>query len=866
MPDIARLTASLADRYRIERELGAGGMATVYLAQDLKHDRKVAVKVLRPDLAAALGADRFLSEIKTTANLQHPHILPLHDSGEAGGFLFYVMPFVEGESLRDRLNRETQLPIDDALRIATEAASALDYAHRHGVIHRDIKPENILLHDGSALVADFGIALAVQSAGGQRLTQTGLSLGTPQYMSPEQAMGEKSIDARSDVYALGAVTYEMLTGEPPFTGPTVQAIVARIISERPRVPSAQRKSVPPHVEAAVLRAIEKLPADRFGSAAQFAHALADEGHVGTLATPRGASAAPAARRSLLPWAVTAALGIVALLLAVQLRRDGSAPARTLVRASLLPPTGEEFSESYSFGAFSPDGRRFAFVLQSRLGVTHIWIRDVDQSDAKVLAGTDGAEAPFWSPDGRSIAYFSHGRLMRIGSDGGQQRDLCPAARVGGGMWSARGTILFSVESEIRRVAASGGACETVLRSSPGASARRPWMLPDERHFLYGTMGIGRVALFVGELGGAAPRLLQDKAVDPTFVSPDVVVYGDWAASRSSPLVAQRFDAGRLTLEGEPVRLTDGVRTAAGVFAYSVSGSGLLAYLPNSGDIVKLVTDARGVVLDTVRQLATWTHRQAWARATVAVGGAGLWLYDLQRKISTQLRDSVSRNPIWSPGDSVLVFGTSCSLHLFRLRTNTDTTIAARTSRCLFPSDWSRDGKTIVLTQQAGDSVVRSEIWEYNVAAGTLAPLLVGTANVSEGAISPDGRWLAYQSDESGTVEVFVRALRGQGVTTPVSRDGGRTPRWTHDGRELVFIAPDGRVMSAAITPGPELRSATPVEQFRAPGWSRNLFFETSGVPYDVSPDGARFVFRLPAASGAAAALLENWPALMTAKK
>src|SRR6266404_4523124 len=232
VPD--RLAAALADRYRIERELGQGGMATVYMAEDLKHHRKVAVKVLRPELASALGPERFLREIETTANLRHPHILPLYDSGEAGGFLFYVMPLVEGESLRDRLTREKQLPIDDALRIASEVASALDYAHRHGVIHRDIKPENILLHDGRALVADFGIALAASKAGGTRMTETGMSLGTPHYMSPEQAMGEREITARSDVYALGVVLYEMLTGDPPFTGSTAQAIVARVLTEKPR--------------------------------------------------------------------------------------------------------------------------------------------------------------------------------------------------------------------------------------------------------------------------------------------------------------------------------------------------------------------------------------------------------------------------------------------------------------------------------------------------------------------------------------------------------------------------------------------------------------------------------------------------------
>jgi serine/threonine-protein kinase len=268
-----RLTAALADRYRIERELGAGGMATVYLAHDLRHERDVAIKVLHPDLAAALGGDRFLSEIKTTARLQHPHILPLLDSGSAGTFLFYVMPFIAGETLRARLERERQLPVDDALRITREVADALESAHALGVIHRDIKPENILLQGGHALVADFGIALAVQSAGGSRMTQTGLSLGTPQYMSPEQAMGERHIDARTDLYALGAVTYEMLTGDPPFTGSSVQAIVARVLTERPAPISTVRDTVPPAVEAAVLRALAKLPADRFLSIGEFVAAL-----------------------------------------------------------------------------------------------------------------------------------------------------------------------------------------------------------------------------------------------------------------------------------------------------------------------------------------------------------------------------------------------------------------------------------------------------------------------------------------------------------------------------------------------------------------------------------------------------------------
>jgi serine/threonine-protein kinase len=272
----ARLSAALAGRYRLEREFGAGGMATVWLAYDLKHDRQVAVKVLHPHLAAVVGAERFLKEIKTTAHLQHPHILPLFDSGEADGLLFYVMPFVDGESLRHRITREKRLPIGDAVRITSEVASALDYAHRQGVIHRDIKPENILLQDGRALVADFGIALA-PSAGGSRLTETGMSMGTPPYMSPEQALGERQLDARSDIYAVGAMLYEMLTGAPPFTGPSAQAIVAKVITEKPVPPSRLRREIPVPVEDAVLTALQKDPANRFASAGALQAALEERG-------------------------------------------------------------------------------------------------------------------------------------------------------------------------------------------------------------------------------------------------------------------------------------------------------------------------------------------------------------------------------------------------------------------------------------------------------------------------------------------------------------------------------------------------------------------------------------------------------------
>jgi TolB-like protein/tRNA A-37 threonylcarbamoyl transferase component Bud32 len=322
---LAQLTTELTDRYHIEREIGRGGMATVYLARDLKHDRRVALKVLRPELGAVLGVDRFLSEIRVTANLQHPNLLPLFDSGEAAGLLYYVMPFVEGETLRSRLTRETQLPIDEAIRIATLLAGALESAHRRGVIHRDLKPENILLRDGQPVIADFGIALAVSNAGGERVTQTGLSLGTPQYMSPEQATGDRTIDARSDIYSLSAVLYEMLTGEPPHSGPSAQAIIARLLTEDARPVSVMRPSVPPHVDAAIRRGLQRVPADRFTSAQEMVTALRATPAVGATGQPP-AIAWGSVRRWRTFTITAAALVVVVAGVAALWRRGGAANA------------------------------------------------------------------------------------------------------------------------------------------------------------------------------------------------------------------------------------------------------------------------------------------------------------------------------------------------------------------------------------------------------------------------------------------------------------------------------------------------------------------------------------------------------------
>ena len=365
MNDATRLATALEERYRIERQLGAGGMATVYLATDLKHDREVALKVLRPELGAVLGAERFLAEIKITARLDHPHILTLIDSGEAGGFLFYVLPLVRGESLRDKLNREQQLGLEEALAITKQVASALDYAHRHGVVHRDIKPENILLFEGEAMLADFGIALAVKEAGGNRLTETGLSLGTPQYMSPEQATGDRLLDARSDVYSLAAVLYEMLAGEPPVTGPNAQAMIAKLMTERPVHLRVVRGSVPDNIDAAVAKALDKTPADRFATAGDFARALELKPITGTVPITAATAVAHRAREVEARRCSSALVAgdpgcrqrLVALKASGQSRRREAAFA-------LRDRTQLTFTGNVFVSAISADGKQLAYITHN----------------------------------------------------------------------------------------------------------------------------------------------------------------------------------------------------------------------------------------------------------------------------------------------------------------------------------------------------------------------------------------------------------------------------------------------------------------------------------------------------------------------
>jgi len=461
-PTMDRLNAALSGRYAIDREIGSGGMATVYLAHDVRHDRGVALKVLRPELAAVMGAERFLSEIRTTANLQHPHILALFDSGEADGFLFYVMPYVEGETLRDLIDRERQLPVEQVVAIVTKIAHALDSAHRQGVVHRDIKPSNILLHDGEPVLADFGIALAVQEAGGGRMTETGLSLGTPFYMSPEQATGDRLPDGRSDVYSLGSVLYEMLTGEPPFQGASAQSVLAKILTGDIVAPTQVRKSLPPNVTVSTMCALERLPADRFATAGELADALADPGfrhgeQIAGTALSGGGFWKPLALVS------SAATLVLAALLALP-GQPAESPASWLRLTISVPDSFPVVNPpSGSAVQISADGSTIAYLgLQG--GERRIFVRRRGDLEARPIGSTGDAEGFFLSPTGDEVAFYTgDGQALRAASAAtGVVRTLVPAARLYSGDWTSEGWVYFENPSAgISRVPSAGGAVQVM---------------------------------------------------------------------------------------------------------------------------------------------------------------------------------------------------------------------------------------------------------------------------------------------------------------------------------------------------------------------------------------------------------------------
>ena len=588
---VARLNAALEGRYAIERELGEGGMATVYLADDLKHERKVALKVLKPELAAVVGAERFLAEIKTTANLTHPHILPLFDSGEVDGFLFYVMPHIEGESLRERIDREKQLGVDDSVAITQKVANALDYAHGHGVVHRDIKPGNILLSEqGEPLVADFGIALAVAQAGAGRITETGLSLGTPHYMSPEQATGDRDVDPRSDVYALGCVLYEMLAGQPPFSATTAQAVLVKILTADAPSITSERRTVPPHVGHALARALEKLPADRFTSAAEFAAALGDpsftyeaRARTSVTASPPEplATRAPATMPG--PWKrLTIAMTTLAALFAVAFAWLLLRPQqpRQVGRFELTFSEGQEPRIGGGINvALSPDGSRLVYAGQSQL-----WQRRLNQLEPEPIPGTEGARNAVFSPDGTSLAFNGDGSLKTVSLLGGPTLTVVASSvptGAGGLDWGSDGMLYFTNgQGAIQRVPASGGEATPVTTNDAGTRHQFVVALPESQGLLFTIRRGGPEESEIAVMGfedGEVRTLLPGAMA--RYATSGHLVY----AAGNGTLLGAPFDLGRLEVTGPSVGLLEGVSVGGNSPSrFALSETGTLFYVQGAG--------------------------------------------------------------------------------------------------------------------------------------------------------------------------------------------------------------------------------------------------------------------------------------------
>lgn len=895
MTPLDQLTAALAGRYEVEREIGAGGMATVYLARDVKHNRRVALKVLKPELGAVLGVERFLSEIQVTANLQHPNLLPLFDSGEAHGLLFYVMPFVEGESLRARLDREKQLPVDEAVRLAVAIANALEYAHQHGVIHRDMKPENILLQAGQPVIADFGIALAVSNAGGARVTQTGLSLGTPQYMSPEQATGDRVIDARSDIYSLSAMTYEMLVGDPPHLGSTAQAIVAKVLTERPPSVQVARPAVGDAIAHAVERGLEKLPADRWTSAAEFAEALRGKLSTGamraqTRATMAGGAGVAGAPRWMRPALVaTSALAVVGLSAAAWFATRPAPSAPAVAFELGLPDSVALYGGGGTKLTISSDGTKLVFVGVKN-GRGALYLRRMDDPVARLIRGSEltvgsGNVSPAISRDGARVVW-QDGRVVRwLPVEGGTAQVAADSAT--GVSWGRDGLMAFTVGANVWSGRAETRAAQLIARPDTSRGIYQfvwPDVLPGESHALVtltttasgpplDSMRLGVVSLTDGSVVDLGVR-----GVNPRYVASGHIIFG-----RSPGLVlAAPFSLRSRLITGPETVLLDGVWLGAGgAGGYAVADNGTIVF-----------------------------HRgqQGVRRNLVAVDRAGR-----ERRIPGEGREYFA--PRVSPDGARILASVGFSMgnsatHIVLVDAATGATQPMTRPDSGFLAAWSRDGSRVLVARRTGGANA------YEIASRA-ADLSAGETVVARGyprritqlalgptpgfaamamtqglfgsdvliaptdsldatrafaaerathrapALSPDGRLLAWMSDEAGagSFQVYVSPVPGPGPRLRVSVDGGREPVWSRSGSTVFFRGPS-RMMAAEISPAP-LRVAKLDSLFVDP-YVRDLNSQSQN--WDVFPGAREFLMvAQERTQSAMPEVILNWQQMVAAR-
>jgi serine/threonine-protein kinase len=852
---VSRLTAALSGRYEIERELGQGGMATVYLASDVKHQRGVALKVLKPELAAVIGAERFLAEIRTTANLQHPHILPLHDSGKADGLLFYVMPHVEGESLRERLDREHQLPVDEAVRIATNVAEALDYAHRHGVIHRDIKPANILLQDGKPVVSDFGIALAVTAGGAGRLTETGLSLGTPHYMSPEQATGDQTVGAGSDIYALGCVLYEMLVGEPPYTGSTPQAILGKIIQAKPVSATEVRRTVPANVDAAIRKSLEKVPADRFRSAADFARALIDPGFRHALGLPletvqSGVGASPWNRQAV----GFASLSVVLAALAVWslLGREPST-ARAEVRRFAIDLPEEGFRPGLRQPmALTPDGSALLLNV-GPIGSNQLFVRPLGGLEMVAVRGTENVGSFFVSPDGAWVGLNDPEAqaLVKIPIGGGPSSAIAETPGSAGGFrgasWGDAGLIVYAIGAHqgLMRVRDVGGVPDTLtIPEGSGEVHRDPHVFPGGETVAFVVARTNQEPQLAALSVGSGEYELLTQGEDPRYVRGGYLVF-----RRGSALWAAAFEAGRRRLTSEPVPVVEGL----GNRHFTLSGDGTLVYAtgqsaerqelavvgftggeqrlpltPRPIGSVGWSPDGESVVFESEGQI--YTHDVVLATSP--------------RQITFEGTNSL---PVFSPDGTRVAFSSrgigtdGTDLFVKDLRDDSPPRSILRLDGNQLVTQWPAD--TLIVFER-GEGAVRS-LWMVDISdleRPEARPYLTSVADLQRVTLSPDGGLAAYRSTESGRYGLYLRSFPTPGERTVVSPEA-------ITGLPIAILgwSRDGTTLYHGLGPRLPLR-ATRIQRGRVPVvLSTDTLSAVLGPPIEprsqaLHPDGDRFIF------------------------
>jgi serine/threonine-protein kinase len=879
------LATALADRYTIERLIGEGGMARVFLARDLRHNRRVALKVLRPDLGAVVGVERFQAEIDVTANLQHPNLLPLFDSGEAGDLLFYVMPYVEGESLRARIEREKQLPVDEALRIATAVASALDYAHRHGVIHRDLKPENILLHDGQPLVADFGIALAISNASGARITQTGISLGTPQYMSPEQATGDRVIDGRTDIYSLGALTYEMLTGEPPHAGSTSQAIIARVLTERPRGIRAVRPSVPQYVEATVEKALEKLPADRWPTARAFSDGL--QGRASTVdAVSAGGEPIAASRMRRTAWIVAGGIagaaltGVGAIPIVRQLVRQRvvAEPVRFVLE---LEPT-DHFPNSPGVPfSISPDGQIIAYAASRGGGLSRLYVRSIGALNARLLEGTEGATQSTFSPDGKWIAFVAGSELKKIPVEGGAAVTLgsISATATRGLCWATTDRIFVGRNfGALRTFSASGAAADSVPvpKGSAGRGLRFPVLLDDGGTVVFSANNGGRT----DEFWYASTTELKAKpfkrngatftGAQPLGVVAGRLVYVDEKNSVVATVALDRRHtgiAGTPSIAGDPVAWDVSTNSARA----ALSRSGSLVFQSGQAALKPTLVDFRGNETSLAIDSAPYgfprfsPNGRRIALSISSVHGADLWVYDRGSggKFRLVQGNGTARDrPEWTPDGKRILYRSSAASNTIWWRaadgSGGEEVLLQRPDLAIPEAVLSPKGDTLLVRMQGDRGPGALAYWPLHGDTALKPLVALSGVYLTSPRFSPNGRWVAYSSDETLVPQVYVTPFPGGGARYPVSVDGGDEPVWSPDGK-YIYYANGRQIIEAAVTMTPTFAVTGRKVLFEG-----NYVFQYLHQNFDLSPDGKTFLL-LKTSVDARTVVVHDWFSGITAK-